>query len=127
MKSVTAEAIPLTVPLLRAAAPTLAKKRLHPHSIRHSTAVHLLKAGVDLTTISHWLGHSSINTTNRYATVDLDMKREAILRALPLGSVSREVAAWRRYHNAGMAGDHVNTVSNVKPTMHRSFGWRVMC
>ena len=69
----------------RATTPTLVKKRLHPHSIRHSTAVHMLKAGVDLSTISQWLGHASINTTNRYATVDLDMKREAILRAQPCG------------------------------------------
>jgi integrase/recombinase XerD len=45
--------------------PTLISKRLHPHSMRHSTAVHLLKSGVDMVTISHWLGHASINTTNR--------------------------------------------------------------
>jgi integrase/recombinase XerD len=61
--------------------PTLVGKRLHPHSMRHSTAVHLLKSGVDIVTISHWLGHSSINTTHRYASVDLDMKREAINKA----------------------------------------------
>ena len=58
--------------------PTLRGKRLHPHSMRHSTAVHLLKAGVDMATISHWLGHASLESTNKYATVDLDMKREAI-------------------------------------------------
>jgi integrase/recombinase XerD len=61
--------------------PTLVGKRLHPHSMRHSTAVHLLKSGVDIVTISHWLGHASINTTHRYASVDLDMKREAINKA----------------------------------------------
>jgi len=58
--------------------PTLVAKSLHPHSMRHSTAVHLLKSGVDLATISHWLGHASLNTTNRYATIDLEMKRKAI-------------------------------------------------
>jgi len=52
--------------------PTLRSKRLHPHSMRHSTAVHLLKSGIDIVTISHWLGHTSINTTNRYANIDLD-------------------------------------------------------
>ena len=62
----------------RAVLPTLAKKSLHPHSMRHSTAVHLLKSGVDLATISHWLGHASLNTTNRYATIDLEMKRKAL-------------------------------------------------
>ena len=68
----------------RLAAPTLAGKLLHPHSMRHSTAVHLLQSGVDLPTISHWLGHASINTTNRYAKVDLEMKRRAIAKARPL-------------------------------------------
>jgi site-specific recombinase XerD len=64
--------------------PALAGKRLHPHSLRHSTAVALLKAGVDLTTISQWLGHSSPTTTNKYATLDLDMKRKALDRIKPL-------------------------------------------
>jgi site-specific recombinase XerD len=76
------------------AVPTLRGKRLHPHSIRHSTAVHLLKAGVDLTTIRHWLGHASINTTNRYASVDLEMKREAIEREKPLGESPSPAAPW---------------------------------
>lgn len=58
--------------------PTLIKKSLHPHSMRHSTAIHLLKCGVDIVTISHWLGHVNLNTTNRYVTIDLEMKRKAI-------------------------------------------------
>lgn len=70
---------------------TLGRKRLHPHSMRHSTAVALLKSGVDLTTISQWLGHASSTTTNRYATIDLDMKRDAINRVKPVMG-SRKVA-----------------------------------
>lgn len=80
----------------RGTTPTLANKRLHPHSMRHSTAVHLLQAGVDLTTIRHWLGHASVNTTNRYATVDLEGKREAINRAKPVADENPAAAAWRR-------------------------------
>jgi integrase/recombinase XerD len=78
------------------AAPSLDGKRLHPHTLRHSTAAHLLKAGVDLSTISHWLGHASITTTQRYATVDLDMKRQAIAKAKPIATASRTAAAWRK-------------------------------
>lgn len=62
---------------------TLGRKRLHPHSMRHITAVALLKSGVDLSTISQWLGHASPTTTNRYATINLDMKRDAINRVTP--------------------------------------------
>jgi len=78
----------------RSAVPSLSTKRLHPHSMRHSTAVHLLRAGVDLATISHWLGHASINTTNRYVAVDLEMKRKAIAQADPVGDESDLLASW---------------------------------
>ncbi|MBA3854826.1 MAG: integrase [Gemmatimonas sp.] len=66
-----------------AIAPTLRAKRLHPHSLRHTTAIHLLKAGVDFATISQWLGHASLNTTMRYARADLDLKRAALAQVFP--------------------------------------------
>ncbi len=76
-------------------ASTLNRKRVHPHVLRHTTAVHLLQAGVDLVTISHWLGHASVETTNRYAAVDLEMKRAAIAKARPIGRLDPAVAAWK--------------------------------
>lgn len=62
---------------------TLRNKRIHPHSVRHSTAVALLKAGVDFATISQWLGHASLNTTMVYARADLDLKRQALTQVFP--------------------------------------------
>jgi len=62
--------------------------------MRHSTAVALLASGVDLTSISQWLGHSSLNTTNRYATIDLEMKRRAIAKVKPVAH--RSTPSWRR-------------------------------
>src|SRR5439155_4771934 len=79
----------------RAITPTLIAKRVHPHTLRHTTAVHLLQAGVDLVTISHWLGHASVETTNRYAAVDLEMKRAAIAKAHPDG-LAAAGPAWTR-------------------------------
>lgn len=76
--------------------PSLAAKRVHPHTLRHTTAVHLLQAGVDLVTISHWLGHASVETTNRYAAVDLETKRAAIAKAHPEAGLGPVVAAWRK-------------------------------
>ena len=58
--------------------PSLRAKRVSPHTIRHTTAVHLLRAGVDINTIRAWLGHVSLETTNRYAEVDLEMKAKAL-------------------------------------------------
>ena len=81
--------------LAQRAAPTLGTKRVHPHTMRHSSAVHLLQAGIDLVTISHWLGHASVETTNRYAVVDLETKRAALAKAGPVGDDDPELAVWR--------------------------------
>ena len=54
--------------------PSLKSKRLHPHSLRHGTAIHLLRSGVDLSMIAHWLGHASVNTTYKYLSLNLEAK-----------------------------------------------------
>ena len=74
---------------------TLATKRIHPHVLRHTTATHLLQSGVDLVTIGHWLGHASVETTNRYAAVSLETKRLAVEKTRPLGAIDPTLAAWR--------------------------------
>jgi site-specific recombinase XerD len=53
-------------------------KRISPHVLRHTTAVHLLRSGVDINTIRAWLGHVSLDTTHIYAEVDLEMKAKAL-------------------------------------------------
>ena len=77
--------------------PEMRKKRIGPHTIRHTTATHLLRAGVDINTIRAWLGHVSINTTNIYAETDLEMKA----KALGLCAVKRKRSAkhWRDNHD----------------------------
>lgn len=73
-------------------APTLKTKQVSPHTIRHTTATHLLRAGVDINTIRAWLGHVSINTTNIYAETDLEMKA----KALALCEIeTKPVSRWR--------------------------------
>ena len=52
--------------------------KIDPHTIRHTSAVHLLRSGVDINTIRAWLGHVSLDTTNIYAEVDLEMKAKAL-------------------------------------------------
>ena len=57
---------------------SLQQKRVSPHTIRHTTATHLLRAGVDINTIRAWLGHVSVDTTNVYAEIDLASKAKAL-------------------------------------------------
>ena len=58
--------------------PSLAAKNVSPHVVRHTTATHLLRAGVDINTIRVWLGHVRLETTNIYAEIDLETKARAI-------------------------------------------------
>lgn len=58
--------------------PTLRKRRVTPHVLRHSCAVALLQAGLDIVVIRDYLGHASVATTNHYIATNLKMKREAL-------------------------------------------------
>ena len=73
-------------------------RSLSPHVFRHTAAVHLLEAGVDVNVIRGWLGHVSLQTTNRYAEITAQMK-EAALRLceppLAVSKTSRRSAVWR--------------------------------
>ncbi|WP_428983411.1 tyrosine-type recombinase/integrase [Paraburkholderia diazotrophica] len=69
--------------------PAICSKRVSPHTIRHTTATYLLRAGVDINTIRAWLGHVSLNTTNIYAQIDLEMKSRALAQLQPSGKTPR--------------------------------------
>jgi len=58
--------------------PPLLRKRITPHVLRHSCAVALLQSGTDVTVIRDYLGHTSVATTGRYITTNLQMKRDAM-------------------------------------------------
>lgn len=73
--------------------PELAKKRIFPHLVRHSTAMHLLQSGVDITVIALWLGHESPATTHTYIEADLAMKERALEALQPPNTPSRRYRA----------------------------------
>ena len=73
--------------------PSIAKKRVSPHTLRHTTGTHLLRAGVDINSIRAWLGHASLDTTNIYAEVDMTMKAKA-LSLFEMGQSKRR-RSWR--------------------------------
>ena len=60
--------------------PSLLNKSVSPHTLRHTTAMHLLQAGVDVTVIALWLGHESPETTHQYVEADVEMKRRVLDR-----------------------------------------------
>src|SRR5262249_37416196 len=72
--------------------PELATRAISPHTLRHTTAMHLLQAGVDVNVIRAWLGHVSLDTTHQYVEADLEMKR----RALEKGGVALLLSGTRR-------------------------------
>lgn len=66
--------------------PQLTGRTISPHTIRHTTAMHLLQSGVDITVIALWLGHESTTTTHMYLEADLSMKERALERLQPPGT-----------------------------------------
>lgn len=74
---------------------SLLNKQVSPHTIRHTTAVHLLRAGVDINTIRAWLGHVSLDTTHIYAESDLEMKAKALAHC----EISNSAKARQSWHH----------------------------
>jgi integrase/recombinase XerD len=62
--------------------PSLVGRRISPHTLRHTTAMHLLQSGVDMTVIALWLGHETPTTTHLYVEADLTMKEEALRKVI---------------------------------------------
>jgi len=82
----------LQVAVERAAAgcPSLRSRRVSPHTIRHTTAMHLLQSGLNLQAIALFLGHEDVQTTHGYVEADAEMKRKT------LASLPRLARAHRR-------------------------------
>lgn len=76
--------------------PSIADKRVSPHTIRHTTAVHLLNAGVDINVIRAWLGHVDVRTTNIYTEINLATKREAIEMCAARGKIRGKRPPWKK-------------------------------
>lgn len=66
--------------------PALIGRAVTPHVIRHTTAMHLLQSGVDITVIALWLGHEDTATTHMYVEADLTMKEKALMKLQPAGA-----------------------------------------
>ena len=89
-RRITDDAIERRLPLHAAVAarrcPSLAKKKLTPHVLRHTNAMALLHAGVDVVVIALWLGHADSRSTQIYLHADLAIKERALARTTPLSS-----------------------------------------
>mgnify|MGYP001584698807 CR=1 FL=1 len=75
--------------------PSLATKRITPHTWRHSVGVQLVAAGVDVTVIRNWFGHARLDTTNHYARANLETKRRALEQVDPSTKPGRP-PRWKR-------------------------------
>ena len=72
------------VAVARQKCPSLQKKRISPHVLRHTTAMELLQHGVDRSVIALWLGHESWETTQVYVQANLGMKEKALAKTTPI-------------------------------------------
>ena len=79
-RSNVSQRLRLAVDAAVASCPELADRDISPHTIRHTTAMHLLQSGVDINVIALWLGHESPSTTHTYVEADLAMKEQALAR-----------------------------------------------
>jgi site-specific recombinase XerD len=79
-RSNVTQRLSLAVARATAEQPSLAGKRVSPHTLRHTSAMHLLQSGVPFNVIALWLGHESTTTTHRYVEADLAMKEKALAR-----------------------------------------------
>jgi len=75
--------------------PSLLRRPISSHTIRHTTATHLLRSGVDINTIHAWLGHVSIETTNIYAEVDLQRKADILVHSNPFSTTHTNHKRWK--------------------------------
>lgn len=76
---------------------SLLKKTVTPHTFRHTTALHLIQSGVDITVVKEWLGHASIKTTSLYVEIDIEMKRKALQACPPpIPSLQQEKPQWQK-------------------------------
>jgi integrase/recombinase XerD len=85
-RSNVAERIALATRIAQSRCLSLTARTVTPHSVRHTTAMHLLQSGVDLTVIALWLGHESPMTTHGYVEADLAMKEQALAAIAPPGT-----------------------------------------
>ncbi len=92
--------------------PSIATKRITPHVMRHSTAMHLLISGIEVAMIALWLGHARLETTNKYVECNMEMKRQIIENVeVPKGRRPR-----RKWHTPRML-DWLDSLTNPVPIM----------
>lgn len=109
--------------------PSLAAKRISPHCLRHACAVHLLRSGTDLNTIRAWLGHVSLDTTNIYAEVDLEMKAKALAHCDPPngGSDDEILASGSRTHRLSKGAMTSRRQNIMLPSLWRDLSGVHVC
>ena len=76
--------------------PSLRSKKVNPHTLRHTTAMHLLQSGNEITVVKDWMGHANVNTTHGYVEIDMKMKRTALEACRPpeTGERGKKKSRW---------------------------------
>ncbi|MBD0738859.1 hypothetical protein BGM09_05330 [Streptomyces sp. CBMA29] len=97
------------------ACPSLIDKSIHPHALRHSCAMSLLRAGVDTTVIALWLGHAGVRSTDAYVHADMTIKEKALALTAPVAARPVATSPPTRSSPSSTACDVDRTGCEVNP------------
>jgi integrase len=90
--------------------PSLGKKRVSPHVLRHAAAMDLLQQGIDLSVIALWLGHESIETTQIYLDADLELKQRVLDAVAPPNGKPGRYRPTTSFSHFSVASDNTDYV-----------------
>ncbi|MER8809606.1 tyrosine-type recombinase/integrase [Mesorhizobium australicum] len=99
--------------------PSLGRKRVTLHTLRHTAAMRLLRAGVDTSVIALWLGHEQIETTHVYLHADLELKERTLAKTTPANTAQAATGRPTSFSRSSRRSDYADLIAAIPATKGR--------